>query len=54
MKQQDTPEATKVKHRVATKFTRQPCHAAAGKQKSVPPKIDFVAVDNDFLMMASD
>jgi hypothetical protein len=54
VKQQDTPEAAKVKHRAATKFTQQPGHAAAGKQKIVPGKIDFVAVDNDFLMMASD
>jgi hypothetical protein len=43
------PEAAKVD------ATQQPGHAeACWKQKIVPGKIDFVAVDNDFVMMASE
>jgi hypothetical protein len=53
MKQQDTPEAAKLKHRAATKFTQQPGHAAAGKQKSVPDKIDWISYDNEFLLLAA-
>jgi hypothetical protein len=52
MKRQDTPVFPKA---AKVDATQQPGHAEArGKQKIVPPKIDFVAVDNDFLMMASD
>ena len=52
MKRQDTPICPDV---AKVDATQQPGHTdARGKQKIVPGKIDFVAVDNDFVLLASD